>query len=89
MAEPRKEPLLLEIGCEELPASFVGPALEELRALAVAGLREARLGHADARTYGTPRRLALVVEEVAPRQEDRTLEVFGPPAAVAFTSYDL
>ena len=84
MAEPKKESLLLEIGCEELPASFVAPALEELRALAEAGLREARLGFAGARTYGTPRRLALIVDEVAPRQEDRTLEVYGPPAAVAF-----
>lgn len=78
------EPLLLEIGCEELPASFVGPALEELRAQAESGLREARLGAGPARTIGTPRRLALLVEGVAPRQEDRTLEVFGPPTAVAF-----
>jgi glycyl-tRNA synthetase beta chain len=78
------EPLLLEIGCEELPASFVGPALAELRTQAESGLREARLGFESARAVGTPRRLALIVEGVASRQEDRTLEVFGPPTAVAF-----
>jgi len=78
------EPLLLEIGVEELPASFVDPALSELRSLAESGLREARLTFTSARTAGTPRRLALMIEGIASRQEDRTLEVFGPPAAVAF-----
>lgn len=78
------EALLLEIGCEELPASFVAPALDELRATAEGGLREARLAFDSARAIGTPRRLALIVEGIAPRQEDRTSEVFGPPVAVAF-----
>ncbi len=78
------ESVLLEIGCEELPASFVAPALDELRELAEKGLAEARLKHGPIRTAGTPRRLALIVEGVADRQEDRTLEVSGPPVAVAF-----
>jgi len=78
------ESLLLEIGCEELPASFVGPALAELRNAAESGLREARLGFDAARSFGTPRRLALLVEKIADRQEDRSVEVFGPPVAVAF-----
>lgn len=78
------EQVLLEIGCEELPASFVGPALDDLRASAEAALRDARLGFESARTLGTPRRLALLLEGVAERQEDRTLEVAGPPVSVAF-----
>jgi glycyl-tRNA synthetase beta chain len=78
------EPILLEIGCEELPASFIPPALDELRALAEAGLQDARLAHGEIRTAGTPRRLALIVEGVADRQEDRTSDVSGPPVAVAF-----
>ena len=76
--------LLLEIGCEELPASFVGPALEELAALARAGLAEARLSCDSIRVLGTPRRLALLVEGLADRQEDRTREVLGPAVTVAF-----
>jgi glycyl-tRNA synthetase beta chain len=78
------ESLLLEIGCEELPASFIAPALAELLQSAQAGLTDARLAFSSARTLGTPRRLALLVEGVADRQEDRSLDVFGPPVAVAF-----
>lgn len=78
------ETLLLEIGCEELPAGFIGPALEELEALAKDGLREARLAHQSVSVDGTPRRLALLVEGLADRQEDRTREVTGPAVRVAF-----
>ena len=78
------ESLLLEIGCEELPASFIQPALAELNELAVRGLGEARLGVASVDTEGTPRRLALLATGVADRQEDRTVDVTGPPASVAF-----
>lgn len=78
------ESVLLEIGCEELPASFVAPVLDELRGLAERGLADARLKHGQIRTAGTPRRLALIVEGVADRQEDRILDVSGPPVAVSF-----
>ncbi len=76
--------LLLEIGCEELPASFVPPALEELERLARAGLAEARLAHVSLRVLGTPRRLALLVEGLVERQEDRHREVLGPAIKVAY-----
>ena len=78
------ETLLLEIGCEELPAGFIDPALQDLANAASAGLDEARLAHGAIRTLGTPRRLALVVEGLADRQEDRMREVLGPAARVAF-----
>ena len=78
------ETLLIEIGCEELPAGFIDPALEDLARAAAAGLAEARLAHGSIRTLGTPRRLALLVESIADRQEDRVREVLGPAARVAF-----
>lgn len=78
------ETLLLEIGCEELPAGFIDPALQDLARAASEGLDEARLAHGAIRTLGTPRRLALLVEELADRQEDRVREVLGPAARVAF-----
>ena len=78
------ETLLLEIGCEELPAGFIDPALQDLERAASAGLDEARLAHGAIRTLGTPRRLALLVEELADRQEDRLREVLGPAVRVAF-----
>ena len=78
------ETLLLEIGCEELPAGFIDPALAELSELARAGLADARLSFSAVHTAGTPRRLALIAERIGDRQEDRTREVTGPAARVAF-----
>ncbi len=78
------ETLLLEIGCEEIPAGFIAPALKELASLARSGLEDARLAHGTVRTLGTPRRLTLIVEGVAARQEDRIREMTGPAARVAF-----
>ena len=76
--------LLLEIGCEELPARFIPPALEALKKLAETRLAKEALAHGALNTYGTPRRLALVVEDLAARQEDRVREVMGPPRRAAF-----
>ncbi|MBI5544593.1 MAG: glycine--tRNA ligase subunit beta, partial [Deltaproteobacteria bacterium] len=76
--------LLLEIGTEELPASFVAPALEEMKDLFAKKAQEARLTHGELRVYGTPRRLALIVKELADGQPDRTQEIMGPPVKVAF-----
>ncbi len=76
--------LLLEIGSEELPASFVAPALAEMKETFIAKAREARLAHGEIKTYGTPRRMALVVSQLADRQDDLSSEVLGPPVKVAF-----
>jgi glycyl-tRNA synthetase beta chain len=77
-------PLLLEIGTEELPSSFVDAALDALPGLAAAKLAALRLAHGPVRALGTPRRLALLVEDVAERQPDLDEEVIGPPEAAAF-----
>jgi len=76
--------LLFEIGAEEIPASYVPPAIEQLRAAVTDGLAEARLAHGDVRTFMTPRRLVVAVADVADMQEDLEREVTGPPAKVAF-----
>src|SRR5882724_3326477 len=76
--------LLLEIGVEELPASFVAQAVEALPGLLEARLRELRLSHGAIRALGTPRRLAVIAEGVADAQPDLDEEVLGPPARVAF-----
>lgn len=76
--------LLLEIGCEEIPAGYIGPALAQLERVASEGLDVARIGHGALRVLGTPRRLSLHVEGIAGRQEDRTREVTGPPVRAAF-----
>lgn len=76
--------LLLEIGMEECPARFVGPALSDLARLMEERLAAERLAHGRVRTFGTPRRLAVMVESVSERQAELTQEVKGPPARIAF-----
>ena len=78
------EDLLLEIGVEELPATFVAQAVEALPGLLESRLRELRLSHGAVRALGTPRRLALIVQAVASAQPDLDEEALGPPARVAF-----
>ncbi len=75
--------LLLEIGVEELPASFLDRALEAIPSIATELLGAARLAHGDVRPLGTPRRLALIVSGVAAQQADLSQEVVGPPKRVA------
>jgi len=84
--EPLTEPatFLLEIGTEELPAADLDAALDQLRAAVPELLDELRLAHGQIRVLGTPRRLAVLVGEVSPRQADLQDMVKGPPARVAF-----
>ena len=72
--------LLLEIGCEELPARFIPGVLEQLKERARELLTESRITFGTVSSYGTPRRLALVVEDVAEKQADLEEEIKGPPA---------
>jgi glycyl-tRNA synthetase beta chain len=75
---------LLEIGTEELPADFAGSALEQLKLRVRRDLAEARINSGAIRVDGTPRRLALRLEDLVERQEDRSEERKGPPAQQAF-----
>src|SRR5690606_18452957 len=65
-------------------ARFIPQARADLERLLKKGLSESRLAFGDVKTYATPRRLAVVVAQVASRQEDVTTEVKGPPARIAF-----
>lgn len=76
--------LLLEIGCEELPSSFVDAALDAMPDLARTRLSALRITHDEVRSFGTPRRLTLAVHDVAARQSDLDEEVVGPPETAAY-----
>ena len=76
--------LLVEIGTEELPASFILPAVEDLRRGITERLGAARLAHRGWRIFATPRRLAVEIKEVAEATTDTSREVIGPPAKSAF-----
>jgi len=76
--------LLLEVGSEEIPASFILPALEDLKRVLTERMAAARLKHGEVRTFGTPRRLAVLVKDIADSGEDVTSEKLGPSAKAAF-----
>lgn len=75
--------LLLEVGCEELPAGFVDPALAFMGTELVRLAAEHRLACSDVTVDGTPRRLVLRAQ-IAPRQEDLREAITGPLWSVAF-----
>lgn len=78
--------LLVEIGSEEIPAGYIEPALSALSQSLVSMLENARIRCGSVKTFGTPRRLAVVVADVAEKQEEKTEEVMGPPESVGFNA---
>jgi glycyl-tRNA synthetase len=80
----KPETFLLEIGTEELPAGDLDDALAQLGELVPARLAEARIDYDELCVVGTPRRQAVLVEGIAPRQHAVEEVVKGPPARVAF-----
>lgn len=76
--------LLLEIGTEEIPASFLSPSVESLKNIFIKFLSENRISFKETKCYYTPRRLALIVSSVAPKQREEMLEIQGPPKKFAF-----
>ncbi|MEO0867814.1 MAG: glycine--tRNA ligase subunit beta [Cyanobacteria bacterium J06642_11] len=75
---------LLEVGTEDLPASFVGDALKQWKSKIPAELKEQLLTPESIEFYGTPRRLALVLNGLPERQPDREEEARGPSVKAAF-----
>lgn len=76
--------LLLEIGTEEIPAGYIEPALNALTSILLKKLSDARIAHGHAKVFGTPRRLAIQIGDVADKQESLTEEITGPPEKVGF-----
>ncbi len=76
--------LLFEIGIEEIPSSYMTPALKDLEAQACRLFEEYRIAYTGVRVFGTPRRLTLHVERLDQNQGDLVREVVGPSRAAAF-----
>jgi len=76
---------LVELGTEELPPKALRPLMEAFGELLEAGLDDARLEHGAVETYASPRRLAVIVRELADAQPSRTIEQKGPPVRIAFS----
>ena len=76
--------LLFEIGAEEIPAGFMPNILGQLKQLATTKLNDAHLPFESIATYGTPRRLALIVTGLADISADISERHKGPSASIAY-----
>ena len=76
--------LLFEIGAEEIPAGFMPNILGQLKQLAETKLNDAHLSFESIATYGTPRRLALIVKGLADTSAEISERHKGPSASIAY-----
>jgi len=76
--------LILEIGTEEIPARFIPEGLKQLQRTAGELFKEQGLIFREILTYGTPRRLVMLVSELEEKQPDREEQVKGPSKKAAF-----
>lgn len=76
--------LLFEIGAEEIPAGFMPNILGQLKQLAETKLNDAHLPFESIATYGTPRRLALIVKGLADISAEISERHKGPSASIAY-----
>jgi len=70
--------LLFEIGTEEIPAGFLSKAVVDMEDIIRKTLTEKRIAFEQIRCLATPRRLVLSIADVAPKQDDQTVEKLGP-----------
>ena len=75
---------LLEIGTEELAYKFIPSAMEQLKAEFTKTFTENEIKFSDIKVYATPRRLTVIVEDLAEKQEDVEKVVKGPIANIAY-----
>ncbi|MGL5088337.1 MAG: glycine--tRNA ligase subunit beta [Cetobacterium sp.] len=76
--------LLFEIGMEELPARFLVQTLKEMKENLEGKLRDRRIKFEEIKTFGTPRRLVVLVEGLSETQADLDILNMGPAKQVAF-----
>ncbi|ADI64781.1 glycine--tRNA ligase subunit beta [Trichormus azollae] len=75
---------LLEVGTEELPASFLSSAIVQWRSRIPQTLEANNLKTETVEVYGTPRRLAVLITGLPSQQPDKEEEIKGPSAQAAF-----
>ena len=66
-----------------MPAQMILPAVEQLKSLAEKTCEKHRLNFNDLNTYSSPRRLAIELSGLPDKENDRKVELKGPPLSVA------
>jgi len=75
---------LLEVGTEDLPASFVDGALSQWHDRIPTSLADRLIAPGSIKIFGTPRRLSVLIHDLPLHQADRDEEIKGPPVKAAF-----
>ncbi|MFJ7746214.1 glycine--tRNA ligase subunit beta [Peribacillus sp. NPDC097295] len=81
-----KRDLLLEIGLEELPARFVTASMKQLSDKVQKWLTQKAIEFGEVEEFSTPRRLAILIKDVAESQKDIEEEAKGPAKKIAVDS---
>jgi glycyl-tRNA synthetase beta chain len=69
---------LLEIGTEEIPTSYIEPALKQIEQTAFKEFESLNIKFGKLKTFATPRRLILLIEDLAVKSENKIEEISGP-----------
>ncbi len=80
---PKKD-FLFEIGVEEIPAGYIGGAIDKLISFFESSLKEAKLDHEEIIKYSTPRRLAIKIPGLQTVQKNEIIEKIGPAKSVSY-----
>jgi glycyl-tRNA synthetase beta chain len=75
---------IFEIGCEEIPASFLTFGMKRLEEIFTFFLNDNKINFKNLKSFGTPKRLGIVLENIADKQEDMIVEKTGPAKKAAF-----
>ena len=81
-----KNKYLFEIGVEELPASYIQPAIDFIVNYFYDQLHNQKIEFQSIKKYSTPRRLALIINGLPVSQKDSKKEITGPPKKIAYDS---
>ncbi|MDR2771922.1 MAG: glycine--tRNA ligase subunit beta, partial [Elusimicrobiota bacterium] len=76
--ENENQDALLEIGVEEIPAGYIEPALEQMKAAAVKLFAADGLKYEGLDVFATPRKLILFVKNLSDKSQTRYEEILGP-----------
>ena len=76
--------LLIELGTEELPPKALKKLSHAFSSGITLGLKNAGFEIGEVESFATPRRLALLIKEVAASQPDRDVERKGPSLTAAY-----
>ncbi|MFC1669964.1 glycine--tRNA ligase subunit beta, partial [Spirochaetota bacterium] len=81
---PEEVNFLCEIGTEEIPAGYMMPAIKAIEKILTDNFNDNRIDFSQVNVYGTPRRLVMMVSNLAKSQREEVVELKGPSVKVSY-----